>query len=75
MLAERDNGLAGSATKLAPVIGDVLTALGSAPGCRLARMTGSGATCFGLFDDEAAAANAAGGLQREGWWVQATRIG
>ncbi len=75
LLGERDNSLAESATRLAPVIGDVLAALGTAPGCRFARVTGSGATCFGLFDDETAATNAAGGLQRDGWWVQATRIG
>lgn len=73
-LRERDNGLSDAAIGLAPVIEDVLAALGAAPGCRLARMTGSGATCFGLFDDEAAATSAAGGLQRDGWWVQATRI-
>jgi 4-diphosphocytidyl-2-C-methyl-D-erythritol kinase len=74
ILRERDNSLAEAAIRLAPVIGEVLGVLESAPGCRLARMTGSGATCFGLFDDEAAAASAARGLQRDGWWLQATRI-
>jgi 4-diphosphocytidyl-2-C-methyl-D-erythritol kinase len=74
LLSERDNDLTDSAIGLAPVIADVLAALESAPGCRLARMTGSGATCFGLFDDEAAAEGAAGALRRDDWWVQATRI-
>ena len=75
LLRERDNDLADAAIRLAPVIADVLAALKTVPGCRLARMTGSGATCFGLFDDEASAVDGAGALRREGWWVQATRIG
>lgn len=74
LLRERDNDLTEAAVRLAPVIADVLDALEAAPGCHLSRMTGSGATCFGLFDDEAAAASAAGALQRDGWWVQATCI-
>lgn len=74
LLHGRDNDLTDAAIRLAPVVADVLAALASAPGCRLARMTGSGATCFGLFDDEVSSAAAAGALHREGWWVQATRI-
>ncbi|MEN8194988.1 MAG: 4-(cytidine 5'-diphospho)-2-C-methyl-D-erythritol kinase [Pseudomonadota bacterium] len=74
LLGERDNDLTEAAIRLAPVIADVLAALESAPGCHLARMTGSGATCFGLFDDEAAAAGAAGALRRDDWWVWATHI-
>ncbi|MGH6901091.1 MAG: 4-(cytidine 5'-diphospho)-2-C-methyl-D-erythritol kinase, partial [Geminicoccaceae bacterium] len=48
-----------------------LEALGHQPGCRLARMTGSGATCFGVFDDPAAARAAAAAVRRAhpGWWV------
>ena len=37
-----------------PIIGDVLAALRSLAGCRLARMSGSGATCFGIFDSSRA---------------------
>lgn len=74
LLGERDNDLTEAAIRLAPVIADVLATLESAPGCHLARMTGSGATCFGLFDDEAAAAGAASALKRDDWWVWATRI-
>jgi 4-diphosphocytidyl-2-C-methyl-D-erythritol kinase len=74
LLGERDNDLTEAAIRLAPVIADVLATLESAPGCLFARMTGSGATCFGLFDDEAAAASAAGALRRDDWWVWATRI-
>lgn len=74
LLAGRDNDLAPAAIALAPVVGDVLDALSAAPGCLLARMSGSGATCFGLFRDEAAAAAAAGAVRRDGWWVQETWI-
>ncbi len=74
-LARRGNDLAEPAIRLAPVIREVLAVLEAAPGCRLARMSGSGATCFGLFDDLPAAAAAAAGIQSEGWWVAATRFG
>ncbi len=62
------NDLERPALSLQPVIGDVLAALAALPGCRLARMSGSGATCFGLFDGPEAAASAAERLQRSGWW-------
>lgn len=63
------NDLEAPALRLAPAIADSLAALRAAPGCLLARMSGSGATCFGLFADAAAARQAAGGLQHPGWWV------
>jgi 4-diphosphocytidyl-2-C-methyl-D-erythritol kinase len=62
------NDLQPAAIALHPVIGEVLSALEAAPGCLLTRMSGSGATCFGLFGDAAAARRAASGLQRPGWW-------
>jgi 4-diphosphocytidyl-2-C-methyl-D-erythritol kinase len=73
-LAVRRNDLEAPAIGLQPVIGDALAALRDAPGCRLARMSGSGATCFGLFDSAAAAQAAAGVLSaaQPGWWVRAT---
>lgn len=71
LLAARGNDLTDAAIGLAPMVGDVLALIGALPGCRLARMTGSGATCFGLFDNTAAAA-AAGSIARPGWWVAAT---
>ena len=49
------NDLEPAAIALRPVIGDVLAALAATPGCLLARMSGSGATCFGLYADAAAA--------------------
>ena len=63
------NDLQAAACSIAPVIGDVLNVLGSVPGCLLARMSGSGATCFGLFASAGAAREAAVGIRRAGWWV------
>lgn len=70
-LAEGGNDLEAPARKLEPVIGEVLTALGDVDGVRLARMSGSGATCFALFDDDAAAQRAAQVIQHAHpqWWV------
>lgn len=74
LLEASGNDLTESASRLAPVIGDVLAAIRAAPGCRLARMSGSGATCFGLFDDEAAAAAALPSARRGDWWAVATAL-
>lgn len=69
-IAPRRNDLTDAARALAPAVGDVLAALGALPGCRAARMSGSGATCFALFDDQATAAAARGEIarQRPDWW-------
>jgi 4-diphosphocytidyl-2-C-methyl-D-erythritol kinase len=70
-LAQLTNDLESPAIALAPVIGDVLAALRSLPNCRLARMSGSGATCFGIFAtaaEAAEAAEAAAAITRPGWW-------
>jgi 4-diphosphocytidyl-2-C-methyl-D-erythritol kinase len=73
-VAAQANDLEAAAIKLQPVIAKVLAALRKEPGCELARMTGSGATCFGLFDTARAAATAARRLaaKHPGWWVKAT---
>lgn len=65
------NGLYQSALGLTPVLGRVMTALAAQKGCRLARMSGSGNTCFGLFGKpaDAAAAAAAIASTEPGWWV------
>jgi 4-diphosphocytidyl-2-C-methyl-D-erythritol kinase len=70
------NDLQPPALQIAPVVGEVLGELSRMPGALLWRMSGSGATCFGLFEDEATAAMAAIALTHShpGWWVQATRI-
>ena len=60
--------------QLAPSIGETLAALTRLDGARLARMSGSGVTCFALFDDRHAAARAARALAaaHPAWWVRAT---
>jgi 4-diphosphocytidyl-2-C-methyl-D-erythritol kinase len=70
------NDLEAAAAQLAPVIRDVRDLVGGTEGCRLARMSGSGATVFGLFDDCTAAASAAKTIRRArpGWWVKATSL-
>lgn len=67
-LSEVGNDLETPAVALVPVIKDVLNAITGTRGCLLARMSGSGATCFGLFADAAAAKAAAADLVRTGWW-------
>lgn len=61
------NDLEAPATALCPPVGEALRALRALPGCLLARMSGSGATCFGLFADAAAARRAAA-LLPAAWW-------
>jgi 4-diphosphocytidyl-2-C-methyl-D-erythritol kinase len=76
-LAKERNDLEAPAIELEPAIANVLAVLQALPDCRLARMSGSGATCFGLFPTNAAAAAAARTL-RVGypqWWVRATVLG
>ena len=72
-LRERRNDLAEPAIRLCPQIGAVLQELDDLAGCRLARMSGSGATCFALFDtqDAAGAATRSLATARPGWWVAA----
>jgi 4-diphosphocytidyl-2-C-methyl-D-erythritol kinase len=62
------NDLEAPAIGLVPTIREVLRAIAERPGCLLARMSGSGATCFGLFANPADATAAAGELARPGWW-------
>jgi 4-diphosphocytidyl-2-C-methyl-D-erythritol kinase len=73
-LAHCGNDLEVPAISIAPVVAEVLAALRKAAGCRLARMSGSGPTCFGLFDSQRAAAAAARTLRAShpSWWVRAT---
>lgn len=75
-LARLRNDLEIPARSLVPEIGAVLAALRAEPACRLARMSGSGATCFGLFDDEGTAREAARALATDHpeWWVAACRL-
>ena len=77
LLAAQANDLETAAIQLAPAIAGVLAGLRALPGCRLARMSGSGATCFGLFSSTAEAIAAAKIAQRRNpdWWVRACALG
>lgn len=75
-LANCRNDLETPATVLVPEITEILIALNNQTNCHLARMSGSGATCFGLFDDTESA-NQAVKIIRDAhpnWWVQATEL-
>jgi len=76
IIAGGRNDLETPAIALAPAIGEALASMRAAAGCRLARMSGSGATVFGLFDDGAASLATAKAIRRArpGWWVRATRL-
>ena len=70
------NDLTDAACAVLPVVGDMLTALRGQADCLLARMSGSGATCFGLFADagSAAAATRALSTQAPCWWIKTARL-
>ena len=70
------NDLEPVAVKIQPVIAEVISLLGSARGCMLARMSGSGATCFGLFESDASAKSAAASLKdvHPQWWIEASAL-
>jgi 4-diphosphocytidyl-2-C-methyl-D-erythritol kinase len=65
------NDLQEPARRIQPVIGEVLAAMAALPGALLARMSGSGATCFGIFADHDCCARAAEILKQTqpGWWI------
>ena len=67
------NDLEPVAVKIQPVIAEVLSLLREANGCTLARMSGSGATCFALYENTAEAQRGADKIRRgnPGWWVHA----
>jgi 4-diphosphocytidyl-2-C-methyl-D-erythritol kinase len=76
-LATERNDLEQAAISIAPQVADVLGAIAKLAGCRLARMSGSGSACFGLFDSVRAAAAAAKRLAaaHPSWWVRAGLLG
>ncbi|MEL6687876.1 MAG: 4-(cytidine 5'-diphospho)-2-C-methyl-D-erythritol kinase [Pseudomonadota bacterium] len=69
------NNLQGIAIQIEPAIQDVLDALQAQAGCQLARMSGSGATCFGLFETIEQAEAAAKHVSQNGWWSVPTWLG
>jgi 4-diphosphocytidyl-2-C-methyl-D-erythritol kinase len=76
-LTRHGNELTPAAIACAPAVAEVLQVLGGLSGVRLARMSGSGPTCFALFatGEEAAAAGRCLQAERPGWWIHATTIG
>jgi 4-diphosphocytidyl-2-C-methyl-D-erythritol kinase len=70
------NDLEAPAQRLQPMIGEVLAAMTAQPGALLARMSGSGATCFGIFADDDCCRRAGESLQQShpGWWIAPTFV-
>jgi 4-diphosphocytidyl-2-C-methyl-D-erythritol kinase len=75
-LARRTNDLAEAAIRLEPMVKTMLDAIAATEGCLLSRMSGSGATCFGLYESEEAADAAADAIadQYPDWWVSPAPI-
>lgn len=75
-LTARGNDLTMAACGIVPAITEILETLAVMPGCLLARMSGSGATCFGLFAEQRPAAAAAGSLAaaHPAWWTAAAPL-
>jgi 4-diphosphocytidyl-2-C-methyl-D-erythritol kinase len=73
VLAASTNDLEAPATRIQPVIGEVIAALNATNGAWLARMSGSGATCFAIYENTADSGRAAEKIRRDhpGWWVHA----
>jgi 4-diphosphocytidyl-2-C-methyl-D-erythritol kinase len=73
VLSSGANDLEAPATRLQPVIGQVLSALSATNGAWLARMSGSGATCFAIYENTAEAQRASQKIRLDhpGWWVHA----
>jgi 4-diphosphocytidyl-2-C-methyl-D-erythritol kinase len=73
-LKEQDNDLFDVASSLHPALNDVLKEITRQDGCNLARMSGSGATCFGIFEDKIQAENASNQIQKRhpDWFIRVT---
>ena len=76
-LLKESNDLEAPAIALAPAVAEVLAALRNQPNCELARMSGSGSTCFAIFRSAADAITAAEVIHAKHpeWWVRATALG
>ncbi|MEM7472327.1 MAG: 4-(cytidine 5'-diphospho)-2-C-methyl-D-erythritol kinase [Pseudomonadota bacterium] len=76
-LRAQRNDMQTAACQIAPEISDALAALDRTAGCQLARMSGSGATCFGLFLKAQSAAQAAHTIStaQPAWWVKPCKLG
>ena len=68
------NDLEVAATTFVPEINDLLTRLRETPTCHAAQMSGSGATCFGIFDDIDKANPVASQFEKDGVWAKVTKL-
>jgi 4-diphosphocytidyl-2-C-methyl-D-erythritol kinase len=75
--AASSNDLEEPALRIQPVIGEVIAALNASNGAWLARMSGSGATCFAIYENTVEAGRAAETIRRDhpNWWVHAGTLG
>ena len=75
-LGDSGNDLEAPACAIAPIIDEVIEALAHEPGCVLSQMSGSGATCFGIFQEGVWADGAAERIKQDhaDWWVRRSRI-
>ncbi len=75
-MAHHDNDLQAVAEGIEPAVVEVINNIQDQDGCRIARMSGSGATCFGIFENDAQTQRAVSEISRfhEGWWVQSCII-
>ncbi|MEP3345809.1 MAG: 4-(cytidine 5'-diphospho)-2-C-methyl-D-erythritol kinase [Litoreibacter sp.] len=76
-LGSQRNDMQEAAIAQAPIIADVLESLSCAQSCQLARMSGSGATCFGLFPGASSAQDACAAIeaQHPDWWIKRCTLG
>jgi 4-diphosphocytidyl-2-C-methyl-D-erythritol kinase len=76
VMRERGNALEAAATRVVPEIAGVLAEFRALPGVEIARLSGGGPTCYGIFPSESAAEAAAAALKEAhpGWWVEATLL-
>lgn len=73
-LARLGNDLEATACTLIPEIASLLSLLRQQHGCQIAAMSGSGASCFALFDSQPASQHACDALHKSGIWAEATHI-
>ena len=75
-LKSRGNDLEPAVVALAPIVAGVKASIAGQPGCLIARMSGSGATCFGIFEDRDSALRAGNEIARDhpDWWVSASEL-
>ena len=72
LLKTRHNDLQRPAIKKCSAVAEIIHAIDETDGCLLARLSGSGATCLGIYGNIVEAKQAAALLKKRGWWAEAT---